>query len=85
MHLQQQVAHVWVRFLVFVEQHDLERPPSYGLCERAGLVKADVPRRRTEEPRDIVVPRKKPSSIARGVSQPIDSMLTSTTSILEPQ
>ena len=40
-----------MRFLDFVEQHHLVRPPPHRLGERAALVIADIARRRADQPR----------------------------------
>ena len=53
-YLEQHVEHVRVRLLDFVEEHHPERTPPDRLRKLAGLVVADVARRRADEPRDRV-------------------------------
>ena len=52
--LEHHVEDVGVRLLDLVEQHDAEGAAADGLGELAGLVEADVARRRADEPRDRV-------------------------------
>ena len=53
--LQHHVQHFGMRLLDLVEEHDRVRPPADGFGELAGLLVADVSRRRADQPRDRVL------------------------------
>ena len=50
-HLEQDVEHVGVRLLNFVEQNHRIRLPTYCLRQRSRILVADISRRRADQPR----------------------------------
>ena len=54
-HLQQDVEHVRMRFLDFVKQHDLIRPPPHRLGQSSAFLVADIAGRGADKPGDRVL------------------------------